>query len=311
MLLIDGVRYQPHKYRDELELESMVKEHAKDIFGEDSIYFGKKEILSLSGIGSIPDGYAITFKDPPRWYFVEIELSSRPIFEHIVPQINKFVNGIKSEATKRELIDYMYREIGSKLLIEHLIKERFGEVHKFLSELVYKQPTILIVIDRTVKELDDVLASIPCETKVLEFKTFVREGVGLNVHAHLFEPLIERPPPPVKEEPRVEGAKVGDTLEITISTESYRKYALFIIPKERRLFFPGYKEDFILETDIGEIITRVTGAKKGTHLGDPGGGNYIQGGLRKWYDKHPELILGRKVRFECIEPHKRYRLIVL
>ncbi|MEM3615017.1 MAG: hypothetical protein QXK91_06950, partial [Nitrososphaerales archaeon] len=60
MLLIDGVRYHLHTFKNEHDLESIVEEHYKEIFGEESIYFGKKKISSLSGIGSMPDGYAIT-----------------------------------------------------------------------------------------------------------------------------------------------------------------------------------------------------------------------------------------------------------
>lgn len=297
MILIDGVRYNLHKFKDEKEFENVIEEHARDIFGERSVYFGKKMISSLSGISSIPDGYAITFEDGAQWYVVEVELSSHPIFDHIVPQINKFINGLKSDATKRELINYMDKEIRSQSLTQNTIKERFGEVYKFLSDLIYKQPTILIIIDERTKVLDDVVSSIPLKTDILEFKTFEREGVGIAVHAHLFEPIHK--PIPKK------------TLEIEIKTESYIKHAMFYIPKKDRHFFPGYKVPFILETDLGEIKTKVTDAPKGTPIGNSGHGNKIIMGLREWFQRHPELDVGKKVRFECIEPYKRYRLQIV
>lgn len=37
---------------------------------------------------------------------------------------------------------------------------------------------------------------MPFETRIVEFKTFTREGVGLAVHAHLFEPVQVSPSPP-------------------------------------------------------------------------------------------------------------------
>jgi len=46
----------------------------------------------------------------------------------------------------------------------------------------------LIIIDEKIKDLDEMIASIPAETKILEFRTFEGEGVGLAVRAHLFEP---------------------------------------------------------------------------------------------------------------------------
>ena len=75
--------------------------------------------------------------------------------------------------------------------------------------------------------------------------------------------------------------KTGDTLELEINTLSDRKYALFYIPKNRRRFFPGYKVDFLLETDIGVIKTRVSGGRAGMPIGDPDGGRYFTAGLRE------------------------------
>ncbi|MDY6911065.1 MAG: hypothetical protein SVM79_01705, partial [Chloroflexota bacterium] len=59
-----------------------------------------------------------------------------------------------------------------------------------------------------------------------------------------------------------------------------RKWALIPIPHEKRRFFPGYKLNFALETDIGVLTTHVTSAPSGTTKGDPEGGKYVQGGLR-------------------------------
>ena len=80
------------------------------------------------------------------------------------------------------------KEIRSQLVTQHSVKEKFGEVYRFVSDLVYRSPTVLIIIDEKIKDLDDVIASIPAETKILEFRTFEKEGVGLAVRAHLFEP---------------------------------------------------------------------------------------------------------------------------
>ena len=79
MLLIDGVRYLETPPKDEDELEKMVVEHAQEIFGGNSIYLDlKHKIKSKSGVGSIPDGYAIILGKSPQWHIVEVELSSHP-----------------------------------------------------------------------------------------------------------------------------------------------------------------------------------------------------------------------------------------
>ena len=199
MLLIDGVKYKLWVPKTEDDLERIVREHAKDIFGNDSLYLDlKKGLKSKAGIGSIPDGYVITFEEKPRWYVVEIELSSHPLYEHIVPQITKFINGITSPHSQQMLIDAVYEEIGKDDVLKSRIRKKIGseEIHKFLSSLISNPPVITIIIEEKTSELEEVCHSLPGEKRIVEFTTFEREGVGLGVHAHLFEPVVKVSPPP-------------------------------------------------------------------------------------------------------------------
>jgi hypothetical protein len=325
MLLIDGVRYKLWKPKDEEnEFHPMIKEHSKEIFGEDAIYFDvKHKLTSKSGIASIPDAYIITISKPYKWYIIENELSSHPVYSHIVPQVSKFISGIENPRSQREIRELLYNEIDKNKVLRARVEEAVGsEVFRFLSELLSKPPVIVIVIDEITDEVKEVQSFLKqYDTHVIEFKTYVRENAE-TVHAHIFEQIY-----PIKTTPKVtmeklsvratttelklDEVKTGDALEVEIKTASPRKYALFYIPKKRRRFFPGYKVYFILETDIGEIKTRVTGGRAGMPIGDPDGGAYIQGGLKAWYIKHPELTVGRKVRFECIKPYERYKLVIV
>jgi len=197
MLLIDGVKYVEWTPSNEDEFEKVVKEHAKDIFGEDSIYFDiKRKLRSKSAIGSIPDGYAIVFGDEPRWHIVEVELSSHPLYEHIVPQVSKFINALKNPSTQKNLVDALYQEIDSDEGLKLRFKRASGttETYKFLSDLMSKSPVVTVIIEKHTEKLDEALAMVPYppqNKKVVEFRTFAREGVGLDVHAHLFEPLYQ------------------------------------------------------------------------------------------------------------------------
>ena len=47
-----------------------------------------------------------------------------------------------------------------------------------------------LFIDKRTSELEEVCMSLVLETRIIEFRTFVRENVGINVHLHKFEPLI-------------------------------------------------------------------------------------------------------------------------
>ena len=316
MLVIDGVKYKLWKPKDEeKEFHPMVKEHSKEIFGEDSLYFDvKHKLISRSGIGSIPDAYVISLSKPYEWYVVENELASHPVYDHIVKQLTKFMNGLRNPKSRNSILEVLDEEIRVDKVLKARVEKLIGspETYRFLSKLLARPPNIVVVIDELNEEVREACQSLKYETQFVEFKTFVREDAE-TVHAHLFEPIYTVVTPKVTKKKRFVEAeiteiKVGDTLKIEIKGFSPRKYALFYIPKIRRRFFPGYKVNFILETDIGDVKTKVTGGRAGVLIGDPDGGAYVQGGLREWYDKHLELTAGRKVRFECIEPYKKYRL---
>lgn len=105
-------------------------------------------------------------------------------------------------------------------------------------------------------------------------------------------------------------SKSGSIEIVLNNVESCKKYSLFYLPKELRSFFPGFKVEFELETDIGVILTKVTSAPRGTKYGDPMAGAYIQGGLKKWFDSHPDLKNGTSIIISNIEPKKRYSLLI-
>jgi len=322
MLIIDGVKYKLWTPKDEEgEFHPMIKDHSKEIFGKDSIYFDvKHKLRSSAKIGSIPDAYVICLSKPHTWYIVENELATHRVYDHIVPQISKFISGIENFRSQREVRDVLYQMITRDRILKARVEKKIHpeEIHHFLTSILSNPPKIAIIIDEItgeVKEASKHLRKLG-DTKVVEFKTFVREGAE-SVRAHLFEPLYTIAAPKIAEtrvtvESKFTEVNVGDTLERELKGSSFRRYALFTIPRGKRRFFPGYKVKFILETDIGDVETKVTGGRRaGIPRGDPNGGTYIQGGLKRWYEKHPEVTEGRKVRFECIEPYKKYKLEIL
>jgi hypothetical protein len=309
LLLIDGVKYELWTPPSEDEFERVVKEHSSEIFGKQSIYLDRKQKLtSLSGIGSIPDGYAIVFGNSTEWHIVEMELSTHDLYGHIVPQVTRFATGINNWSSKRDVIEAIHGEVVKDDFLKLKLTKAIGQVdiHKFLTELISKPPILSIIIDEATEELEDVKRTLAfLQIRVVEFQTFRRDGAE-TVHAHLFEPLhryVPLPPPlPISVTP----TPFGDNVEIEIRNPSFIKFYLFVIPKNNRPFFPGYKILFTLETDIGEISTWVTSRVKNAPEGQ-----YIQGNLAEWYKKHPTIKVGDKVRFTVIEPMKRYRLEIV
>lgn len=193
MLLIDGVKYEEWTPPSEGEFERLVKEHTQDIFGEHSIYLDRKQKLkSLSGIGSIPDGYVIVFGVSPHWHIVEVELSAHPLHDHIVAQVGRFITGISNSNIQRGIVNAIDEEIARDDFLRLKLRKAIEpiEIYRFLADLISKQPILTIIIDEDTEELREALNVLRYpQIKVVEFQTFIRESVGLPVHAHLFEPL--------------------------------------------------------------------------------------------------------------------------
>ena len=198
MLLIDGVKYELWTPPTEDEFENMMKEHAQEIFGQQSIFIDRKQKLkSLSGIGSIPDGYVIIPGVISQWHIVEAELSSHPLDQHIVAQVSRFITGIKNPNTQRDIVRAIYDEITMdgylKFKVEEAVKPT--EIYKFLFDLISKPPILTIIIEKDTEGLREAISTLAhSDIKIVEFQTFVRESVGLIVHAHLFKPLFSLAP---------------------------------------------------------------------------------------------------------------------
>ena len=110
-------------------------------------------------------------------------------------QVGKFINGIKNPVTQKNIIDTIYQEITGSKISKVEVEEAIGsgEIHKFLTDLISLPPILTIVIEKRTQELEEAINLLKYSPiKIVEFQTFTRERVGLNVHAHLFEPLFQR-----------------------------------------------------------------------------------------------------------------------
>jgi len=138
------------------------------------------------------------FGDVPRWHIVEVELSSHDPYQHVVPQVDRFINAVGNLNTRNKIIEALYTSINSDEFSKIKIKEIIGQnkdIHKFLSDLIALTPNITIVIETNTDQLKEALSKYS-QKKVVEFKTFKREQAEA-VHAHLFEPVYTEVPKPI------------------------------------------------------------------------------------------------------------------
>jgi hypothetical protein len=194
LLLIDGVRYRLWTPKDEeKEFHPMIREHSKEIFGENSLYFDVRHVLkTAAGIGSIPDAYLIDLSKPYEWYVAENELSTHPVYDHSVKQLTKFINGIENQNAKSQILDMLYDEIKKDSVLRATVEKSIEstDLYHFLSKLLSKPPRIVIIIDLKTSEVEEACRVLKYQTDIVEFQTYVRENAE-KVHAHLFEPLFE------------------------------------------------------------------------------------------------------------------------
>ncbi|MBA7486613.1 hypothetical protein ES707_22174 [subsurface metagenome] len=224
----DDVRYLPHKYRNEDELENLVKEHVEFIFGNNSLFFEKSKIKSSASIVSIPDGFVLLPLEE-KWYVIEVELSKHPLHDHIVPQILKFFGAIKNSIARKKLVDTFYEEIESKPILNYkykiagIKKERY----KLLTDVINKNPEFAIIIDEKTRELEEICESLPFTSKVIEFRTYQREGS--NVSIYIFDALYS-PKKKLVSKPRKMIIR-SDTYEIRHSYDILVNTAEWLIKK--------------------------------------------------------------------------------
>jgi len=198
IIIKDHVRYLPHTYKNEKELEDFVKKYIQEIFGESSIFFEKNRIKSKAGIGSIPDGFVLSFAEN-KWFVIEVELASHPLYNHIASQIIKFYDAINNNPnTRKKLIKVFYNEIKTNIHLEYKFKSAGikDELHKVLTDIIDKIPETIIIIDKKTDKIKEICRTLSSSfpVKVLEFETYCREHS--NVFIHLFDTLIDYIPKP-------------------------------------------------------------------------------------------------------------------
>jgi len=194
IVLIDGVRYRLVIPDNEAVLEEAIKSNFQHIFGPDSFYLDvKKLIKSKAGITSIPDGYVILFEPKARWCILEVELASHPIYDHIVPQLTKFNRGIENSSSRKKILEMFYSIINEDEVLKAKLKQQIktGEIYKFISDLISENPLIVVAIDQRTDELEEAIRDIRGDVRVLEFRTFQREGITDRINAYVFEPIVE------------------------------------------------------------------------------------------------------------------------
>lgn len=146
------------KFRNEQAFEKEVFEKHKFFFGDKTIYIDAKKKMETKLGNVIPDGFLFDLQDlnNPEFYIVEVELAEHSFYDHIFPQITKFIGFINSQ-NYASLITKIYKEIeiDEKLQNEFEKMGVIKEKYKFILDTMLNSSNILLVIDDEKTEITE------------------------------------------------------------------------------------------------------------------------------------------------------------
>ncbi|HEY9204883.1 MAG TPA: type II/IV secretion system ATPase subunit [Candidatus Methanoperedens sp.] len=194
-----------------------------------------------------------------------------------------------------------FKTSGKSAVLEDIMTRRNWDENRLKKELENREKLLEYMIEKEMDEYD--IVSIIQSYYVNPDKTMK---------------IIEMPETEISDSASTPVDNKANVLEIDLSAPRkaggqavWRKSGRITITKKNRYFFPGYKVPFNIESDKGLLNVEINSAKKGTTVGDPAAGKYLQGGdLETWFDGHPELRPHDRVIFEVVEPCKKYKMYV-
>lgn len=158
---MNGKKFDESKFESEEAFEKIVKQNFKTLFGAKTVYFDIKSKIDSRTLGSaIPDAFLFDFKDDenPDFYLVEVELEAHDFYRHIFPQVTKFFAFFNNSFSRSQLVEKLFFYIKSNQVLEQEFKKYLGsrEIYKALKDIMENSQNILLVIDDTKPELQEV-----------------------------------------------------------------------------------------------------------------------------------------------------------
>lgn len=214
-ILIGDKNFEEVPFENEAELESATIKNKRYILGDSCVYFDYKRRTGVrdSRNTGIPDGFLIDFSNSkkPQLFFVEYELESHHLYEHIGPQVMRFYASF--ETAQRELqlklTEIIKQDSEIKRELEQKTKETpFENVDSLLSYVIYDRNVgIILVIDEQTEDLNSLLRRFSEVPEVIVLKKFQKDDEII----YQYDPFragvleIERTRQPQAPRERIEG----------------------------------------------------------------------------------------------------------
>jgi hypothetical protein len=186
-----GRIYSKMEFADEDEIENVVINNFKLLFGDYSILLDKNLINTNSGKGSIPDGIIINFQEN-RWYILEVERGIHGTWEHIAPQISKQITAMENIDTKVKIAENCIKKINKNTSFKDLLNEIDIEeinIHGTINKILKSPPIVALPIDFIPNDLKDWTKTLKVEVTVWLVEKYV--DINGNVLFSIPEKEIE------------------------------------------------------------------------------------------------------------------------
>lgn len=182
-ILIGSKSFEEVPFENEAELESATIKHKRCILGDSCAYFDYKRRTgsrNSRNIG-IPDGFLIDFSNSkkPQLFFVEYELESHRLYDHIGPQVMRFYASV--ETAQRELRLKLTGIVKQDQQIRHELEEKmkgtsFENVDSLLNYVIYDRNVgIILIIDEQTEDLNSLLRRFSEVPEVIVLKKFQKD----------------------------------------------------------------------------------------------------------------------------------------
>ena len=160
----------------EAALSKAALAHSRLLLGDDYHVFPlEKKIMSIAGVGAVPDAIAIDLKNK-KWGLVEFELQSHPEYSHIMTQLSKFQSATKTNFKCRlAILDSVYERISENTQLYDQIRGEMGtkDLHKGLDFILKIDPFILVAVDQVTSRLEEALQNVKGDIRVAEIEIYV------------------------------------------------------------------------------------------------------------------------------------------
>ena len=152
-----GSVYSKVQFKTEEEVEKVVIDNFKLLFGDYAILLPKFLIRTSGGKGTIPDGIIIDFKGN-RWFIMEVERGVHDTWEHITKQIGKQFVAVMNREMKNKITELCIAEIGKQKefskLLESDLKIQLIHIHGYVQKILENDPIISLPIDYSLSDLE-------------------------------------------------------------------------------------------------------------------------------------------------------------